>query len=78
MNTKSILAFAAITVALALLVSPILATDADAKSKQSIKQKNKASSSGQCTAGVTLTASCTSTTGQANTNSGFNIFASQD
>ncbi len=72
MNTKSILAFAAIAAAFAMIASPLLAAvSANAFSlSQFIGQFQGSSQSSQCVSGLTATDSCNNTSTQVNVNEG--------
>ena len=79
MNTKSILAFSAVAVALAMIASPLLtAANANAFSiSQFIGLSQSSSQSGQCVSGVAVATSCTNTATNTNFNTGNQVAGTQ-
>ena len=82
MNTKSILAFSAIAVALAILVAPFAVSDVSANHRtqsntgsQSISQSQSSSQNSLCVSGDDTTASCNNFSRQSQFNFGNNALA---
>jgi hypothetical protein len=79
MNTKSIIVFSAVAVALALFVSPLLAaTNANAGSiSQSIKGTQIIKQDSQCIAGLGFLLSCNNLAGNLQFNTGSQVAGSK-